>query len=230
MNNRVLIIDDDTRLNKLLSDYLKGFSFEVQSATHPEKGLKLLEKDSFDIVLLDVMLPGEDGFSVCQKIRRFSQIPIIMLTARGEITDRVVGLEIGADDYVAKPFEPREIVARIQAILRRSKAQPERNGLLLFDELQVDLVGQRIMLKGNEITLTTMEFAVLQLFVANAGQVIGRDQIVESIKGDEFEPFNRSVDILISRLRQKLGDDAQSPRYLKTIWGRGYMFIGTENN
>ncbi|MGD2037820.1 MAG: response regulator transcription factor [Desulfobacterales bacterium] len=225
MNPTILIIDDDAKLNQLLKDFLKDFGFDVVTATHPAKGLKALKQASPDLVILDIMLPEMDGFEVCRAIRQTSSVPIIMLTARGEVTDKVVGLELGADDYLAKPFEPRELVARIQSVLRRTK-QPGDNQTLTFERLIIDLDKHIALLDGDPVDLTTNEFAALALLARNAGKVLNRDQILQELRGMDCDAFNRSVDIAVSRLRQKLNDDPKSPEFIKTVWGTGYVFIG----
>ena len=225
MNPTILIIDDDAKLNQLLKDFLKDFGFEVVTATHPAKGLKTINQASPDLVILDIMLPEMDGFEVCRAIRQTSKIPIIMLTARGEVTDKVVGLELGADDYLAKPFEPRELVARIQSVLRRAK-QPGVSQTLTFERLIIDLDKRVALLDGNPVDLTTNEFTALALLTRNAGKVLNRDQILQELRGMDCDAFNRSVDIAVSRLRQKLNDDPRSPEFIKTVWGTGYVFIG----
>ncbi len=225
MKQKVLVIDDDEKLNDLLQDYLANYGFDVVSSTHPVEGLELIISQAPDLVILDVMLPEMDGFEVCKKIRQDSSIPVIMLTARGEITDKVVGLELGADDYLPKPFEPRELVARIQSVLRRS-THLKSSSLLTFNELTVNLENHEVKIKGEIIDLTSTEFELLTLFVKNPGKVLNRDQIMECVSGIEWESFNRSVDVLVSRLRQKLRDDPKHPCYLKTIWGTGYLFLG----
>jgi DNA-binding response OmpR family regulator len=225
MNPTILIIDDDARLNQLLKDFLKDFGFEVVSATRPAEGLKKLRRQLPDLVILDIMLPEMDGFEVCRTIRQASDVPIIMLTARGEITDKVVGLELGADDYLAKPFEPRELVARIQSVLRRTRpfdAAPT----LSFNRLVIDLDKRKVMLDNQPIELTTNEFAALALLARNAGKVLNRDQILQELRGIDCDAFNRSVDIAVSRLRQKLKDDPRSPEFIRTVWGSGYVFVG----
>jgi DNA-binding response OmpR family regulator len=224
MTPTILIIDDDSRLNALLKDFLKDFGYDVITATHPARGLKKLKQASPDLVILDIMLPEMDGFEVCRKIRQTSSIPIIMLTARGEVTDKVVGLELGADDYLAKPFEPRELVARIQSVLRRTR-QADDNRILTFDRLTLDLDKRIALLDGNPVDLTTNEFAALALLARNAGKVLNRDQILQELRGMDCDAFNRSVDIAVSRLRQKLNDDPKFPEFIKTIWGSGYAFI-----
>jgi DNA-binding response OmpR family regulator len=225
MNPTLLIIDDDAKLNQLLKDFLKDFGYDVIAATHPAKGLKKLKQASPDLVILDIMLPGMDGFEVCRAIRQTSSIPIIMLTARGEVTDKVVGLELGADDYLAKPFEPRELVARIQSVLRRTQ-HPGDTQTLIFDRLTIDLDKRIALLDGNPLDLTTNEFTALALLARNAGKVLNRDQILQELRGMDCDAFNRSVDIAVSRLRQKLKDNPKSPEFIKTVWGSGYVFIG----
>ncbi len=228
MNSRLLIIDDDEKLNKLLTDYLGKMGFEVMSATLPSQGLEKLEREAPDLVILDVMLPEMDGFEVCRTIRLSSTIPVIMLTARGEVMDRVVGLEIGADDYLPKPFEPRELVARIQSILRRVQAK-RSSGVKKIGGLSIDFHKLEVTVDEKPVGLTSSEFECLALLVKNSGKVLNRDQIIEQLRGIEWDAFNRSVDITMSRLRQKLGDDPKNPRFIKTIWGTGYLFIGGEN-
>ena len=228
MNSRLLIIDDDEKLNKLLTDYLGKMGFEVMSATLPSQGLEKLERESPDLVILDVMLPEMDGFEVCRTIRQSSTIPVIMLTARGEVMDRVVGLEIGADDYLPKPFEPRELVARIQSVLRRVHAK-NKSGVKNIGSLSIDFHKLEVTVDDKPAGLTSSEFECLALLVNNSGKVLNRDQIIEQLRGIEWDAFNRSVDITMSRLRQKLGDDPKNPRFIKTIWGTGYLFIGAEN-
>ena len=228
MTPTILIIDDDAKLNQLLKDFLKDFGFEVLAETHPARGLKKLKQASPDLVILDIMLPDMDGFEVCRAIRQTSNIPIIMLTARGEVTDKVVGLELGADDYLAKPFEPRELVARIQSVLRRTQ-QLSDNQTLTFDRLTIDLDKRIALLDGNPVDLTTNEFAALALLARNAGKVLNRDQILQELRGMDCDAFNRSVDIAVSRLRQKLKDNPKSPEFIKTVWGTGYVFVADKN-
>lgn len=225
----ILIIDDDEKLNHLLENYLQDFGYHIVAATHPEEGLKQVKNDPPHLVILDVMLPGMDGLEVCKTIRKSSTVPIIMLTARGEVTDRIVGLEIGADDYLPKPFEPRELVARIQTILRRTHLELKEE-LLEFGELVIDLPKHSVQLGGNLVNLTTTEFAALSFLVRNPGKVLDRDQILDELKGIEADAFNRTVDITMSRLRSKLQDDPKQPTYIKTVWGAGYVFIGDQQD
>jgi len=231
MNKKVLVIDDDEKLNRLLNEYLSQFGFTIIAAAHPKMGLKLIGQDTPDIIILDIMLPDMDGFEVCKEIRKTTDIPIIMLTARGDVTDRIVGLEIGADDYLPKPFEPRELLARIQTILRRTDGKDTlTKKTIQFGSLKIDFDRQTAYLAEQDLELTTAEFEILALFANKHGKVLNRERILDSIRGIEWETFNRSVDVLISRLRQKLKDDPKNPRFIKTIWGSGYMFIGEEDD
>jgi len=220
----ILVIDDDEELTQLLSEFLERFGMRVSAASHPAAGLRALKANLPDLLVLDVMLPGSDGFTVCRKIRETSQVPIIMLTARGDLTDRVLGLELGADDYLAKPFEPRELVARIQAVLRRGAAHAEGE-TLHADELNVDLATRTATLRGEKLDLTTAELELLALLLRHRGRVLTRERILEETRGLDWESFDRSVDVLVSRLRQKLKDDPRSPSFIKTIWGHGYSFV-----
>ncbi|MCB1201987.1 MAG: response regulator transcription factor [Leptospiraceae bacterium] len=223
---RIMILDDDKKLASLICKYLSGFNMTGFSESDPVVGLERLKKEKFDVLLLDVMMPGKNGFEVLQELRSNKiQLPVIMLTARGEVADRVMGLELGADDYVPKPFEPREIVARIHAILRRKPANTESD-IWRGEKFSIDYISKKVILDGQNLRLTSMEYRLLEYLVKNSGRIISRDDITEYLKGDEFEPFNRSVDILISRLRNKLKDDVKDPQYLRTEHGMGYVFIG----
>ncbi|MEN8152927.1 MAG: response regulator transcription factor [Acidobacteriota bacterium] len=224
---KILVIDDDQKLNELLADYLKKFDIEIISSTDPVKGLKIFKKLNPDLVILDVMMPEMDGFEVCRRIRANSSTPIIMLTARGEVSDRIVGLELGADDYLPKPFEPRELAARIQTILRRGRLDPNTDVKRLGD-LSVNFRNHKVELDNNPVDLTSAEYEILKIFVNRPGIVFTRNQILEHLWEIEWDVYNRSVDVLISRLRQKLGDDPKAPRFIKTVWGTGYIFIGNE--
>ena len=228
MASTILIIDDDEKLNRLLKDFLSDFGFTTLTATHPEKGLKILKQKSPDLVILDVMLPGMDGFEVCKIIRKRSSVPIIMLTARGDLMDKVVGLELGADDYLPKPFEPRELVARIHSVLRRA-GKIDATRPRVFGSLEIDFSKHLAKLGGTDLELTTNEFKVLALLAATPGKVFDRDQILQELRGIDCDAFNRTVDITMSRLRQKLKDNAQNPAFIKTVWGTGYVFIGSQN-
>ena len=225
---KILLIDDDEKLGGLLSSFFKRFDLELIAAILPSVGLEKLASEKPDLVILDVMLPEQDGFEVCRTIRKTSTVPIIMLTARGEVTDRIVGLEIGADDYLPKPFEPRELVARIQNVLRRSGQRDTDDGELRYRDLTVNTARRTVELEGEPLELTTMEFQLLALFAAHPGQTFSRDEILNDLRGIDAQIFSRSVDILVSRLRQKLNDTAKQPRYIKTVWGTGYTFVGED--
>ena len=229
MAQTILVIDDDEKLNQLLKRFLSDFDYTVFTATDAPEGLKKIRTTSPDLIILDVMLPGMTGFDVCKKIRQTSAVPIIMLTARGDLMDKVVGLEIGADDYLPKPFEPRELVARIQAVLRRAQhTGSDRHRR--FGPLRIDFHRQQVWLDKRRLDLTTNEFAALDLLVRHSGKVMDRDEILQSLRGIDSDPFNRAVDITISRLRHKLGDDPKKPDYIKTVWGTGYVFIAQESD
>ena len=222
--SKILIIDDDERLAAPLSDYFARFDLTLVSATHPDEGKKLLEEQTFDLIILDVMLPEIDGFSLCKQIKMQWQIPIVMLSARGDVDDRLVGLELGADDYVAKPFEPKELVMRIQNILKRNKSRSP-NTQFSYKDLEVDLSRELIHVCGKEVTLTSNEYRLLTTFCKSPGRDFSRDEILNILKGTEVEMLTRAVDILVSRLRQKL----KPTDYIKTVWGSGYRFVAPEN-
>ncbi|PTY07907.1 DNA-binding response regulator [Opitutaceae bacterium EW11] len=224
---RVLIVDDDERLNALLTEYLGNFGYAVRTAAHPREGLRELKAEPPDILILDIMLPDTDGLAVCREVRATSRLPIIMLTARGDVTDRIVGLEIGADDYLPKPFEPRELVARIQAVLRRGTREDQ--DILRAGPVEVNWTARAARLEGRTLELTTAEFELLGYLARNRGRVMSRDRIMDGTRGIDWEAFDRSIDILVSRLRQKLGDDPKQPRYIRTVRGVGYSFIGGEH-
>lgn len=222
---RVLLIDDDRRHSELLRAYCKRFGIDVDCACDAGEGLRKLSRTEPDLLLLDIMLPGRDGFDVCREVRKSSNIPIIMLTARGDVIDRVSGLELGADDYVGKPFEPRELVARIQSILRRVGASDDA-ALLRFEGLEIDREARSVSVDGKPADLTSMEYALLLVLARNHGRKLSRDEILSALRGIDAAILTRSVDIMISRLRQKLGDAAKPARFIQTVWGRGYSFIG----
>lgn len=226
---RILLIDDDEKLGELLKAYFQRFDMQLDNAVRPSEGLMKIQRDKPDLVILDGMLPEQDGFDVCRTIRKTSSIPVVMLTARGDVTDRIVGLEIGADDYLSKPFEPRELVVRIQNVLRRSRAtEAEDDKDLRFGSLHVDTERRTAELDGQTLDLTTMEYQLLVLFALNPGRTFNRDEILNELRGIDAQLFSRSVDILVSRLRQKLGDTSRQPRFIKTVWGTGYAFVGVE--
>ena len=217
---RILLIDDDEQLGAPLAQYFARFELELVQATRPSEGLALLRGGGFDAALLDVMLPEMDGFALCRTIRQDSDIPLLMLTARGELTDRVVGLELGADDYLPKPFEPRELVARVQAILRRrpaAHAVPD-DGLLRFDGLVIDPVRRSVVRDGAEVDLTASEFELLLMLAREPGRVFSRDDILNQLRGHEAELYTRAVDIVVSRLRKKI----EPLECIKTLRNAGY--------
>jgi DNA-binding response OmpR family regulator len=224
VDTSVLLIDDDERLNALLTTYLGRFGFTVRAVPHPERGLRILKTDPPDIVILDVMLPDVDGFTLCRRIRESSRIPIIMLTARGDVTDRIVGLELGADDYLPKPFEPRELLARMQSVLRRGPGDQSRERVRI-GALDVNWATRSAHMSGRDLTLTNAEFELLSLFVRNPTRVLSRDRIINETRGIDWEAYDRSIDVLVSRLRQKLGDDPKHPAFIRTVRNAGYLFI-----
>jgi len=220
----VLVIDDDEGLNALLAEYLGRFGFTVTAVTHPDDGLRIVRAAPPDIVVLDLMLPGMDGFAVCRRIRETSRVPIMMLTARGDVTDRIVGLELGADDYLPKPFEPRELLARVKALLRRASPQSAGDDVLRFGRLEVDLGARVARLDGKPCDLTGHQFDLLVVLAQSPGRVLSRDQIMDALKGHPLEAFDRSIDVHISRIRAVIEDDPKAPRRVLTVRGAGYVF------
>ena len=221
--HKILLIDDDERLGALLAEYFLRYDLALISETHPKLGLQHLEQDNIDLVILDIMLPDMDGFDVCRTIRKSSDIPILMLTARGEVTDRIIGLELGADDYLAKPFESRELVARIHNVLKRSRPV-QRLGdeaILQFTDLTIDKDKRKVWVKQQAVELTTKEYALLLLLAESPDKGFSRDEIMNGLSGIDSELFSRSVDILVSRLRQKL----KPLDCIQTVWGVGYRFL-----
>ena len=222
MSTRVLVVDDDERLRSLLAEYLGTRGFEVDTAEDGVAGLEAVRARAPDLVVLDVMMPGKDGFEVVRELRAFSRVPVVMLTARGDELDRIVGLELGADDYLAKPFNPRELLARIQAVLRRARPAVVEDEPLRAGPLVVDPDRRVATLDGESLDLTTTEFDILRALVANAGRVIPRERLMETARGEAWAAFERSADVHISHLRKKLGDDPREPRFIKTVRGVGY--------
>ena len=223
---KVLIIDDDRKHSELLQTYFKRFGINLVCALDADEGFRKLNREDPDLVLLDVMLPGKDGFEICREIRKNSNIPIIMLTARGDVIDRVSGLELGADDYIGKPFEPRELVARVQATLRRSESAGSSPAKLEFEGLTIDTDTRSVTVDGKPVDLTSMEFELLLILARRHGRKMSRDDILSELRGIDAAILTRSVDIMVSRLRGKLNDSVKPPRFIQTIWGRGYSFIG----
>ncbi|HYX04547.1 MAG TPA: response regulator [Reyranella sp.] len=223
MAERILMIDDDSRLAGMVSDYLGGAGFRVTVAGSGREGEALLKRQTFDALILDLMLPDVDGLDLCRRLRASTDVPILMLTARGEPMDRVVGLEIGADDYLAKPFEPRELQARLRAILRR-KTAPPRAEILRFGRLEIDKGARVVRVDGEERTVTSYQFALLLALAERAGRVLSRDTLMDLLKGEKLEAFDRSVDVHISRIRAAIEDDPKKPRRILTVRGAGYVF------
>ncbi len=223
---RILVIDDDDKLNALLTQYLATFDLSVSSRVTAQDGLRALQEDAYDVVVLDVMLPGMDGLTVLKRIRDFSRVPVVMLTARGGVADRIIGLEAGADDYLPKPFEPRELVARIQAVLRRRTADAT-DEMIRVGPLVINVTTQSAHLSGVALALTGAEFQLLVLLARHRGRILSRDRIMDETRGLDWEAYDRSIDVLVSRLRQKLGDEAKRPSFIRTIRGRGYVFTAS---
>lgn len=226
MARTILMIDDDVSLRELVKEYLEQNDIKVLEAGDSEEGLVMIAKHSPSLILLDVMLPGKTGFDICKEVRRDSDVPIIMLTARGTVIDRILGLELGGDDYLPKPFEPRELLARITAILRRGRAAIDTlKPIIQYEGLSIDINQRTVQLKDKSVAMTTTEFDLLTLFASHPGETLNRDQISLHLRGTEWEAVSRSVDAVMSRLRQKLEDDPKNPNFFRTIWGTGYMFI-----
>jgi DNA-binding response OmpR family regulator len=222
---RILIIDDDVHLNALLTEYLERFGHTLVAETTAEAGRKRLRSELPDLLILDVMLPDTDGLTLCREFRAEYDLPIIMLTARGELADRVMGLELGADDYIPKPFEPRELVARIQSVIRRASDR-DAGDVLFCDGLRLETETRRVELDGHDIELTSMEFELLKDLMASHGRVLSRDHLIERLRGINADVYDRSIDMLISRLREKLGDEPRKPRFIRTVRMGGYQFVG----
>ena len=232
MAAEVLIIDDDTRLAAMLSDYLKAAGFSTRSAATGLSGLQEIARKAPDAVILDVMLPDHDGFEICRRIRAGSNLPVLMLTAKGEETDRIVGLELGADDYLPKPFSPRELAARLKAILRRTQgsAAISPNDVLRFGRLEIDRGQRCVRLDGAERPLTGYQFALLLTLAESAGRVLSRERLMELTKGEELEAFDRSIDVHISRIRAAIETDPKHPRRIITLRGSGYIFARNQDD
>ena len=226
----ILIIDDDVELTDLLKEFLANFKYKLEIYHHPVEALQFLEKKTCDIVLLDIMLPEIDGLQVLRLIRENSEVPVMMLTAKGDVSDKIVGLELGADDYLPKPFEPKELLARIQSILRRVKFSNSMVDKIEFDGLIVDKVKEEVVLDGEVVHLSTSEFEALALFIDNNNEVLDREFLVENLRGIQWQTFDRSVDVLVSRLRNKLGETPNRTRFLKTVHGIGYKFVAKPKN
>jgi len=228
VGERVLLIEDDSRLADMVSEYLGKAGFHVIHAESGTRGLALHGREPVDVVILDLTLPDSDGLDVCRQIRDRSDSPILMLTARGDPMDRVVGLEMGADDYLPKPFEPRELLARLRAIVRRSRpgARPD---VLRYGRLEIDRGAREIRLDGTPRPLTSYQFALLLALAEHAGRVMSRDALMDAVKGEQFEAFDRSIDVHVSRIRAAIEDDPKKPRRLITVRGSGYVFAKAQD-
>lgn len=228
-NKHILVVDDDPGLRELLEQYLAKQGYVVESVADGNAMKRHLAQHYADLVILDLMLPGEDGLTLARQLRAQGGQPIIMLSARGEDIDRIIGLEVGADDYLAKPFNPRELLARIRAVLRRKEdmgaTQQERIGeIYRFGPFNLDCKAHRLDRNGVEVALTTSEFNLLRIFVEHPNRVLSRDTLVDLIKGYERDPFDRSIDVRVTRLRRKIEDNPSAPGYIRTVWGEGYLF------
>jgi two-component system, OmpR family, response regulator CpxR len=227
--DRILVIDDDVELCALVSEYLEPEGFQIEAVYEGNRGLERALSGDHRLVVLDVMLPGMNGFDVLRKIRNTSKIPVLLLTARGEDVDRIVGLEIGADDYLPKPFNPRELVARIRAILRRAPAEEKATAASIPDVLHVgdialDPATRTVLRNGRPIDLTSVEFNLLHVLLREAGRVVTRERLVDEVLSRKFSPFDRSIDMHVSKVRRKLGDTDNGTDHIKTVRGVGYIF------
>jgi DNA-binding response OmpR family regulator len=228
VTDRILLIEDDQRLAEMVKNYLGEAGFAVTVASRGAAGIALEARETFDALVLDLMLPDMDGLEVCRQIRARSQTPILMLTARGDAMDRVVGLEIGADDYLPKPFEPREMLARLRAILRR-RGREQRSELLRFGRVEIDVAARVARLNGAECELTGYQFSLLLVLAQHSGRVMSRDAIMELMKNERLESFDRSIDVHISRIRSAIEDDPRKPRRIITVRGSGYVFAKVQD-
>jgi two-component system phosphate regulon response regulator OmpR len=230
--DKIVIVDDDARIRDLLRRFLSQEGFDVLMAEDSRALTRIMQRESVDLLVLDLMLPGEDGLAICRRLRAEGQkVPIIMLTAKGEDVDRIAGLEIGADDYLAKPFNPRELLARIHAVLRRRPTQeapgaPSNEHVVIqFGDFVFDLGARSLKKADKEIALTTGEFAMLKVLVRHPRQPMSRDKLAQLARGREFEPFDRSLDVQVSRLRKLIETDPANPKIIQTVWGVGYVFV-----
>jgi two-component system response regulator RstA len=222
---RILIVEDDERLAKLTQEYLQGNGMQVRVTGNGDDAIRLIRREQPDLVVLDLMLPGADGLTVCREVRSDFHNPILMLTARTDDMDQVLGLEIGADDYVPKPVKPRVLLARIKALLRRVETDQIGSGRLEFGDLVIDNAAREVLFNGEVVDLTSAEYDLLWLLASNAGTVLSREMIFERLRGIQYDGQDRSIDVRISRIRPKVGDDPDSPRRIKTVRSKGYLFV-----
>ena len=228
MTDRILLIEDDARLAEMVRDYLGEAGFRVARAASGGSGLAMHTREAFDAIVLDLMLPDMDGLEVCRQVRARAATPILMLTARGDAMDRVVGLEMGADDYLPKPFEPRELLARLKAILRRGSA-PQKDDVLRFGRLEIDRAAREVRLNGDVRPLTSYQFGLLLALAEHAGRVMSRDVLMDLMRAAPLEAFDRSIDVHISRIRAAIEDDPKKPRRVITVRGAGYVFAKAQD-
>ncbi len=224
---RILLVDDDIRLGALLERLLKPEGFQVAVVTDGLQGARRATSEVFDLVVLDVMLPGIDGFEVLRRIRQQSKVPVVMLTAKGTENDRIVGLELGADDYLPKPFNPRELLARVKAVLRRADGATsgQTTELIKVGPLAMDGARREVSIHGEPVALTTTEFDLLRCFMRYPGQTLSRDALMDMLRGVGYAAYDRSIDVHVKNLRAKIEADSRNPKYIKTIWGTGYMLV-----
>lgn len=227
--NRLLLIDDDQRLGRMLVHYLEGAGFVVEYTIDGRSGLEAAKKGNHAAILLDLMLPDMDGLELCRRLRSQGSTPILMLTAKGEETDRIVGLELGADDYLSKPFNPRELLARIRAVLRRSQPEHQTQAPLRFGRLEIDRERRTALLDGVTCELTAYQFDLLRVLAENAGRILNREQLMERTRGDDGQAFDRSIDVHISRIRAVIEEDPKDPRRILTVRGAGYLFASRQD-
>jgi len=229
-NRKILVVDDDPGLRELLQEYLAAQGFDVHAVANGVEMEQFMRQNSVNLVILDLMMPGEDGLSLARKLRVQGKLPIIMLSARGEDVDRIVGLEVGADDYLAKPFNPRELLARIRAVMRRhdesivQAGSEVPAGISQFGKFILDMNSRSLVKEGADVALTSGEFNLLRIFVEHPNRVLSRDHLMDLMKGYERSPFDRSIDIRVTRLRRKIEKDPAAPEYVRTVWGEGYLF------
>ena len=224
MSQKILVVDDELEIVKVVRAYLEQSGFRVITASDGEQALAVFRHEQPDLIVLDLNLPKLDGIDVCGTIRHDSNVPIIMLTARVEETDRLIGLEIGADDYITKPFSPREVVARVRTVLRRSTSAPERTSLITIGALSIDPLKHEVQLLDRLIDLTPSEFNILFVMASQPGRAFSRMELLDAAQGEAYEGYERSIDVHIKNLRQKLGDEPRDPRYILTVYGVGYKF------
>ncbi|MFO7171719.1 MAG: response regulator transcription factor [Bacillota bacterium] len=226
MPQRILVVDDEPAIVELVAYNLRREGFDVLTAATGPEALEKATAEKPDLVVLDLMLPGMDGFAVCRELRKRSEVPVLILSARGDEVDRVVGFELGADDYVVKPFSPRELIARVKAILRRTAPAEASGGRRVFGDLTIDYETYEVTVGGRRVDLTPTEFQILRVLTSRPGRVFSRDELLDRVRGEEFFGDVRTVDVHVRHLRAKIGDDPQNPRYIETVRGVGYRFKG----